>query len=171
MMHTTAMTPPPGPMVDAPWLAKSEMPEVLVLDAYETCRRGDKGHCIHTQYVRAVCTHLGRTIRAPGTYKGYFHWSELVEGWGWCKFKAPLSHKYALVIDGFDGNAKHFRAPKNCPMGPVQFAGFCVKRTTAREDREERRERLNARVDNGLLVPGARFREPQTPYVDALRPQ
>ena len=166
-MPHTMTTDSSHPAVSVPWVPKNDMPKELVVNAYETCRRGDKGHCINTQYVRACAVFLEREIRSPGTYKGAFHWSEKVEGWGWCMFIAPLSMRYARLIDGFDENLQHFRAPAKCPMGPVRFAGFCRERRDVRAAREERGDRLNARISNGMLVPGARFREPQTPYVQA----
>jgi hypothetical protein len=49
------------------------MPRELVETVYETCRRGDKGRCINTQYIRACAKFLNRAIRSPGTYEGNFH--------------------------------------------------------------------------------------------------
>ncbi len=73
MPLTTAMTPLDSPMVSVPWVPKGTMPRELVETVYETCRRGDKGRCINTQYIRACAKFLNRAIRSPGTYEGNFH--------------------------------------------------------------------------------------------------
>ena len=73
--------------------------------------------------MRVCARHQKRVIRFPRTDKGALHWTELVAG-KWCRFKAPLSLKYAAKVDGFDRDYQHFSAPARCPMGPVQFVGF-----------------------------------------------
>jgi hypothetical protein len=114
--------------------------------------------------VRAFAEHQGRTTRFVHTYKGDLHWSEQIAD-RWCMFIAPLSEKYARCIDGFDHERKHFRAPSKCPMGPVRFVGFCKPRRDQPSVTQSRKARLNARISDGKLVPGARFRERQLPYV------
>lgn len=166
MLHITTTTNPDHPLVKVPWGRKKDLPRALIEKAYETCCRGDKAKCINTNVVRAWAIFLGRTIRHPHTFKGDFHWSELIDG-RWCMFIAPLTVKYARMIDDFDNSNKHFRAPSKCPMGPVRFMGFCKERRDTSEVIKERRTRLNARIEGGKLVPGSRFREPQAPYVEA----
>jgi len=141
-----------------------DVPRELIERAFTSCQRGSAGHCINTNLVRAYAKHQGRKIRAPMTYKGDFHWSECVDG-QWCMFVAPLTLKYVKKIDGYDHDAKHFDAPAKCPMGPVRFVGFCTERSDDPQVVRERRARVNARVAEGKLVPGSRFRERQTPYV------
>lgn len=147
-----------------PWGRKKELPRKLVEHAYETCQRGDKAKCINSNLVRAFAAHQGRTVRFVHTYKGELHWSEKIED-QWCMFVAPLAEKYARMIDGFDHDHKHFRAPVKCPMGPVRFAGFCAERRDDAAVTRTRKARLNARINAGKLVPGSRFRERQLPYV------
>src|SRR4051812_6069573 len=168
MPHTTQPSPHP-PQVTVPWGRKKDLRGVPLERAYETCQRGDKGRCINTNLVREFARLQGRQIRSPGTYKGAFHWSELIED-QWCMFVAPLTLKYAQVLDDFDHTKKHFRMPAKCPMGPVRFVGFSAERRDTAAQREERRARLIARVEDGRLVPGARFRERQVPYVAAPQP-
>jgi hypothetical protein len=151
--------------VKVPWARKADLPRALIERAYETCKRGDEGHCINTNLVRAFATHLGRTIRHPHTYKGNFHWSEKING-QWCMFVAPLAPKYARRIDAFDHDGKHFWPPVKCPMGPVHFVGFCEPRKVDPATIKERRDRHEARIAAGKLVPGSRFRERQLPYVE-----
>jgi|SRR4051812_26002813 len=166
MMHTTQSTANP-PKVTVPWGKKKDLEESgLLTKAYATCRRAEKGHCINTNVVRGFAQLQGRKIRSPGTYKGAFHWSELIDD-QWCMFVAPISLEYAKVIDAYDHAGKHFTPPAKCPMGPVRFVGFSAERRDTAAQREERRDRLVARVENGKLVPGARFRERQVPYVAA----
>ena len=161
MTHTT---PPPVKLVKVPWARSIDVDRKLVEYAYKTCQRADKAHCINTNLVRAFAEHLGRVIRHPHTFKGEFHWSEMIDD-QWCMFVAPLSLKYAKRIDAFDHEGKHFWPPVKCPMGPVRFVGFSKIRRDTADAREARRKRLNVRVSDGVLVPGARFRERQTPYV------
>ena len=71
----------------------------------------------------------------------------------------------ARIIDDYDHSAKNFRAPVKCPMGPVRFAGFSSTRRDPPEVTAARKARLNARIKDGALVPGSRFRERQLPYV------
>ena len=156
-----------SPSVKVPWGRKEELRDAGLLDAvYETCKRADKGHCINTNFCRGFAKLRKRTIRAPATYKGAFHWSEFIDG-RWCRFVAPLTLKYARRVDAYDHEGKHFHAPVKCPMGPVRFVGFSTERRDTTKQREVRREKMNARVEAGELVPGARFREPQAPYVAA----
>ena len=162
MQHTTKMTDPP--LVTVPWVSRKALPAGAIERAYATCKRADKGHCINTNFVRAFAEYQQRVIRYPATYKGELHWSELVDD-QWCMFVAPLSLTYAKKIDAYDHEGKHFWPPVKCPMGPVRFAGFSVARTDTRAQRDERRARLNARIEAGKVVPGARLRELQTPYV------
>lgn len=150
-----------------PWGNKKDLEKAgLLSEAYATCRRAEKGYCINSNLIRGFAKLQNRKIRSPGTYKGAFHWSELV-GDQWCMFVAPLTLKYAQTIDAYDHEAKHFYPPVACPMGPVRFVGFCIKRVDTGAQRRTRRDRLEARVENGQLVPGARFRERQVPYVKA----
>ena len=152
------------PLVTVPWSRKDDMPRELVERAYETCKRGDKARCINTNWVRASAEYQGRSIRFPHTFKGDLHWSERVGG-QWCRYVAPLTVKYAKLVDAFDHDAGHFKPPVTCPMGPVRFVGFSsdLVRADPRETRE-RKARMNARIKSGELVPGSRFRERQLPY-------
>jgi hypothetical protein len=158
---------PDSPIVTVPWGREQELKDAdLLSHAYITCQRADKGKCINTNLVRAFAKLQGRKIRAPATYKGAFHWSEFIADIDkWCMFIAPLSLPYARTIDSFDHDGKHFRAPVNCPMGPVRFVGFSTERRDTVDQRKIRRDRLEVRVEDGKLVPGARLRERQTPYV------
>lgn len=153
------------PMVTVPWGDEKKLPRELQMRAYQKCKRGDKGHCINTNLVRAFAEHQRREIRCPQTYGGALHWSEQVDG-KWCQFVAPLSVKYAEKIDAFDAKADHFAGPSRCPMGPVRFLGF--SEPTKMVDpavRRERRERMEARIASGELVPGKKWRDPQVPFV------
>lgn len=167
MTHTIQMNSDHPALPTVPWGSRNALHEAgLLAPAYETCRRADKGHCINTNLIRGFAKLQGRKIRAPGTYKGEFHWSEYISG-KWGRFIAPLSVPYAQTIDAYDHEGKHFSAPAKCPMGPVRFIGWStgVKYTSAQI--KERRDRHQARVQDGKLVPGARFRELQTPYAAA----
>lgn len=155
------------PIVTVPWGRKSDLSRAETERVYADCQRGNMSHCINSNLVRAFAKKQGRIIRYPHTFKGDFHWSERIDE-EWCQFIAPLSEPYARTIDGFDFEAAHFRAPSKCPMGPVRFVGFCKPtRPTTKTERKTFRSRFNARVEDGKLVPGARFREPQLPYVVA----
>lgn len=165
MTHTTPTTPPPTATV--PWGKKTELDKAGLLSrVYATCIRSNKGYCINSNLIRGFAKLQGRKIRSPGTYRGEFHWSECVNG-EWCMFVAPLTGKYAKTIDAFDHDGKHFNPPMKSPFGPVRFVGFCVERRDTADQRKERRDRITARVEDGKLVPGARFRERQAPYVSA----
>lgn len=147
-----------------PWGRKKDLPRKVVDRAYETCKRGDKAHCINSNLARAFAAHQGRTVRFVHTFKGELHWSEKTAD-QWCMYVAPLTPKYAQMIDSFDHERGHFRAPVKCPMGPVRFVGFCKPRCDQPAVTKDRKARLNARIADGKLVPGARFRERQLPYV------
>lgn len=164
MTHTTPPTTP-APLVPVPWGRKAELDKAgLLARVYTTCIRSNKGYCINSNLIRGFAKLQGRKIRSPGTYRGEFHWSEQVDE-QWCMFVAPLMLKYAKMIDAYDHDGKHFNPPVKPPFGPVRFVGFCSERRDTVVQREERRERVNARVEEGKLVPGSRFRERQAPYV------
>lgn len=150
--------------VIVPWGHKKDLPRKLVERAYETCKRGDKAHCINSNLVRAFAEHQGRKVRFVHTFKGDLRWSEEIND-QWCRFIASLSEKYARCIDAFDHDHKHFRAPVKCPMGPVRFVGFSEARSDHPAVVKDRKSRMNARIKDGKLVPGSRFRERQLPYV------
>lgn len=148
-----------------PWGRKGDLPRGVVERAYETCVRGSMTFCINSNYIRAHAVQQGRTVRAIHTFKGELHWSEKI-GDRWCMFVAPMTAKYARKVDAFDHERAHFRVPVKCPMGPVRFVGFCKPRCDHPEVTRDRKSRLNARIKDGKLVSGARFRERQLPYVE-----
>lgn len=167
MAHRMGPAIPLGLIPLAPWLPKQALCQVSRDKIYETCRRGDKGHCINSNYVRVCGEELNRQIRVVQTFKGYLYWSEYIEEYGWCRFRAPLNKRYAKMIDGFDYDGKHFKPPIERPMGETEFLGYCEERTDPLEVRQAREMRMAIRIANGDVTPKSKFRERQLPYVQS----
>lgn len=139
------------PIVPNIWCSPKSIPPEYWHEAYGTCLRGAKGHCINTNLVRVIAKLLGRKVTFVSTTKAHINWTEELPE-GKFKYKAPIYESYTRMIDRYDETGQHFKMPAKCPFGPVICKG---PSESARE-----RDPLRIRTSKTKL----RTREMQAPH-------